>query len=171
MSLNFEQFLNLYDITFLLIVIISFIFGLKNGFIKSLLNLLKWIIIFYLIKNCFNVLRPIIDPYIANHTISDILIFFSTLIISYLLLTFINRIVIGVIQPRKSGIADISFGGILGIFRGYIVFALLIFFLSNNLQLKSYPLLFENGSFQKTVNYGVDLLKQMPREIDKMKNL
>ena len=43
-----------------------------------------------------------------------------------ILLSFIIRVIIGVLQPKKSGLVDISFGGVLGIIRGYIIFVLII---------------------------------------------
>ena len=49
MNLDLAQLLNPYDLIFLLVILVSFIFGVKNGLIKSLLNLIKWIVIFYLI--------------------------------------------------------------------------------------------------------------------------
>ena len=53
MNLALTQLLNPYDLIFLLVILVSFVFGVKNGLIKSLLNLIKWIVIFYLIKNEF----------------------------------------------------------------------------------------------------------------------
>tara|TARA_Y100000816_G_C26062188_1_gene557866 strand:- start:760 stop:1281 length:522 start_codon:yes stop_codon:yes gene_type:complete len=171
MDLDFNQFINLFDILFLSIVLISIFFGVKNGLSKSLLNLIKWIIIFLAIKNCFNFLRPFFDQYITNQTLSDILIFFSTLIVIYIFMTFLNRIIIGIVQPKKSLFIDISFGGILGLFRGYIIFIIMIFFINTNFSLKSVPEFLENGTFQEIVNYGVDFLKQMPRNIDDIQNI
>ena len=162
MNINFSLFLNPFDIAFLITIFISFFFGLKNGLIKSLLNLIKWIIIFYLIKNCFIFLRPIFDLYVSNQVLSDILIFFFTLILSYILISFINRLVIGILQPKKTFFIDLSFGGILGILRGYIIFILLIFFINNNFSSKTIPEFVKVGIFQEIVNYGVDILKQMP---------
>ena len=124
MNINFNQFINIFDIIFIITVTISFFFGVKNGLIKSLLNVIKWIIIFYLIKSCFELLRPIFDTYISNQTLSDILIFTCTLIVSYILISFINRIILGILQPKKSFFLDMSFGGVLGILRGYIIFVL-----------------------------------------------
>ena len=118
MNINFNQFINIFDIIFIITVTISFFFGVKNGLIKSLLNVIKWIIIFYLIKSCFKLLRPIFDTYIFNQTLSDILIFTFTLIVSYILISFINRIIFGILQPKRSFFLDMSFGGVLGIFRG-----------------------------------------------------
>ena len=171
MNIHLNQFLNPFDILFLLTILISFLFGMKSGMLKSLFNLIKWIIIFYLIKNCFNFLRPIFDPFISNQTISDILIFSSTLIVTYLLISFINRLIIGILQPKKSFLIDISFGGIIGILRGYIIFILLIFFININFSTRIIPDFFNNGSFQEIVNYGVEILRQMPRNVDEIQKL
>lgn len=171
MSINFNQFLNTFDIFFLVIIFISFLFGIKNGLIKSLLNLIKWVIIFYTIKKSFTILRSFLDPFITNQTLSDIFIFFSTLIVTYVLITFVNRLIIGVLQPRKSFFIDLSFGGLLGILRGYIIFVLIIFFLNNNLSSGFMYDLFENGTFHEIVNYGVNFLGQMPRNLNKIQDI
>ena len=171
MSVSFSDFLNPFDITFISIILLSFFFGVKNGLIKSFFNFVKWIIIFYSIKECFNVLRPFFDPYVTNQTLSDILIFLFTLVVSYILISFINRLIVGVLQPRKSFIIDISFGGILGILRGYIIFVLFIFFINSNFSSITIPVFAENGNFQNIVSYGVDFLEQIPRKIDNIQNL
>tara|TARA_B000000532_G_C18796907_1_gene375201 strand:- start:302 stop:823 length:522 start_codon:yes stop_codon:yes gene_type:complete len=171
MEIDYIQFLNAFDIIFIIIVLISFLFGVKNGFIKSLFNVIKWTLIFYLIKNCFTILRPLFDLYVTNQTISDILIFFSTLIVSYILISFVNRIVIGIVQPKKSLFIDITFGGILGILRGYIVFVLLIFFINSNFSSQLIPNFIKEGTFQEIVNFGIGLLEQAPRNINDIKNL
>ena len=168
MKLDLAQLLNPYDLIFLLVILVSFIFGVKNGLIKSLLNLIKWIVIFYFIKNCFDVLRPFFDQYILNQTLSDILIFFFTLITAYILISFINRMIIGILQPRKSLFIDMSFGGVLGILRGYIIFILIIFFINSNFSSNLIPEIIKSGTFQEIVNYGVDLLDQMPRNINEI---
>ena len=171
MNINFSQFYNPFDILFLIIILISFFFGIKNGLIKSLLNFIKWIIIFYFLRNCFDILRPIFDPFISNQTLSDIMIFFTTLIVSYILISFINRIIIGLLQPKKSISIDMIFGGMLGILRGYIVFVLIVFFINSNLVSSSIPVFMKNGTFQEIVNYGIDLLDNTSRNVDKIKNL
>ena len=168
MNLDLTQLLNPYDLIFLLVILVSFIFGVKNGLIKSLLNLIKWLVIFYFIKNCFDILRPFFDQYILNQTLSDILIFFFTLITAYILISFINRMIIGILQPRKSLFIDMSFGGVLGILRGYIIFILVIFFINSNFSSNLIQEIIKSGTFQEIVNYGVDLLDQMPRNINEI---
>ena len=74
-DLNYSQFLNAFDITFLSICLISIFFGIKNGLLKSFFNLIKWVLIFFILKNCFALLRPVADQYITNETLSDVPIF------------------------------------------------------------------------------------------------
>ena len=170
MNLELNEFLNTYDISFVIICLISIFFGIKNGLIKSIFNLLKWIIIFVLIKNSFDILRPIADPYITNQTISDILIFLFTIVTSYIFLSFTNRLIIGIIQPKKSGFLDFSFGAILGVIRGYIVFVLLIFFINNNFSASALPRFLDEGSFKDIVIYGLDFIDVIPRNIGELNN-
>ena len=171
MDIDVSQFLNPYDISFIIICLISIFYGIKNGLIKSIFNLLKWIIIFFLIKNCFSLLRPLIDPYILNHTISNILIFLFTFITSYIFISFVNRIIIGVLQPKKSGFIDFSFGAVLGIFRGYLVFVLIIFFINNNVSSRIFSDFMKSGSFKGLVNYGENLLDDIPQELNQFNNI
>ena len=171
MKIDFYQFLNPFDISILIIIILSIFFGIKNGFIKSFFNLIKWILIFYLIKNCFNFLRPIVDQYVSNQTISDILIFIFTLVTTYIAISFINRIIIGILQPKRSAFLDLSFGAIFGIFRGYIIFVLIFFFINSNIPSRSLPNFLDEGSFKDIVNYGVNILDQIPRDLNDIENL
>ena len=64
-----------------------------------------------------------------------------------------------------------SFGGILGILRGYIIFVLIIFIVNSNFSSKSIPEFLKAGAFQEIVNYGINLLEQTPRNIDEIHNL
>ena len=171
MELNYTEFINPFDISFLIVIFVSIFYGVKNGIVKSLLNLIKWLLIFYLIKNCFETLRPVLDPYLTNKTVSDVLIFFTTLIVSYIFLSFINRIIIGIIQPKRSGLLDLSFGAVLGILRGYIIFVLIIFFINNSTSLNALPKFIEDGSFHGIIEYGVNFLEQIPRELDQITNI
>ena len=171
MNISFNQFLNPFDILFISTLLISIFFGIKNGFIKSLFNLIKWMIIFYTIKNCFTFLRPFFDTYINNQTVSDVFIFLFTFVVSYIFISFINRLIMGILQPKKSLFIDISFGGILGIIRGYIIFILLIFFINSNFSSELLSEFIRSGSFKEILDYGTNLLKQIPRNINEIQKL
>ena len=167
-DLNYSQFLNAFDVTFLIICIISIFFGIKNGLLKSFFNLIKWILIFFILKNCFTLLRPVADQYITNDTISDITIFLITLITSYIFISFLVRLVIGFLQPKKKGFVDMSLGGVLGIFRGYIVVVIILFFINQNISSNLLASFMTNSSFAEMINIGIDFFEHMPRNLEEI---
>ena len=167
-DLNYSQFLNAFDISFLIICLISIFLGIKNGLLKSFFNLIKWILIFFILKNCFTLLRPVADQYITNETISDIIIFLITLITSYIFISFLVRLVIGFLQPKKKGVVDMSLGGVLGIFRGYIVVVIILFFINQNISTNLLAGFMANSSFAEMMNIGIDFFEHMPRNLEEI---
>ena len=168
---NISDFINIFDITFILICTTSIFYAIKSGLIKSFFNLIKWILIIYIIKNIFFYLRPIFDNYIPSQTIADICIFFLTLVVSYILLSSMNRVIIGIIQPKKSGFVDLSLGSLFGLLRGYIIVVLLFSFVSANIDLKHWPKYLKNGSFFNVIQYGDELINTIPKRINQLKDL
>ena len=67
-----------------------------------------------------------------------------------------NRIIIAVLQPKRSGLVDLAFGSFFGLLRGYIVFVLLIFFIDNNLAFGSLEILSASSSLHNidVANYS-----------------
>ena len=122
-------------------------------------------------KNVFFYLRPIFDQYIPNQSMADICIFFLTLVVSYILLSSINRVIIGIIQPRRSGFIDLSLGGLFGLLRGYIIIVLVFSFISSSIASKHWPNYLRNGSFFYIVEYGDEFVNTIPKRIDQLKNL
>lgn len=169
--IDIADFLNIFDIIFITICLVSSFFAIKGGFVKSFFNLTKWILIVYIIKNIFFYLRPIFDTYIPNQTLADISIFFLTLIVSYILLSSINRFIIGILQPKRSGFVDLSLGGLFGLLRGYVIIALLFSLISSNLDSKYWPKYLTNGSFFSFVEYGSEFINTIPKRIEKLKEL
>ena len=167
-DLNYTQFLNAFDITFLIICLISIFLGIKNGLLKSFLNLIKWVLIFFILKNCFALLRPVADQYITNETLSDVTIFLITLITSYIFISFLLRIFIGFLQPKKKGLVDMGLGGVLGIFRGYIVVVITLFFINQNISFSLLDDFINSGSFAEMVNIGIDYFEHIPRNLDEI---
>ena len=75
MNFGFIDFLNVFDIFSLIIIIFSALFSLKGGLMTSILNLIKWILLVLVLKYSFNYLRvPFTDALNLSPTITDILI-------------------------------------------------------------------------------------------------
>jgi hypothetical protein len=103
MNIKFIDFLNVFDISSLIIIIFSALFSLKGGLMNSLLNLTKWILLVLVIKYSFNYLRvPFADALDLSPTLTDILIFTSVLIVGYVIFTILNRLILGLLTADKS---------------------------------------------------------------------
>jgi membrane protein required for colicin V production len=167
MNIEFIDFLNVFDIFSLIIIIFSALFSLKGGLVTSLLNLIKWILLVLVLKYSFNYLRvPFTDALNLSPTITDILIFTSVLIVGYVILTMINRLILGLLNANKTGPINRLFGFIFGIIRGYIltviIFSVLInWSISENI-LNSYN---GNSVLFEIIESGNKILKVVPKQI------
>ena len=167
---EYSSLLNIFDITFILIASISIFYALRKGLINSFLNLIKWILIVFAIKFGAPIIHPIFlnFNFIGEYT-SSVLVFLSTLIVSYILISFINRILIGVIQPKRSFFIDIFLGGSFGLLRGYII-AVLLFGLTNSISpinIKNFKSI-DNAIFIELVEMGINFIGEVPKGFEKI---
>ena len=174
MNIDFIDFLNVFDIFSLIIIIFSALFSLKGGLITSLLNLIKWILLVLVLKYSFNHLRaPFANALDLSSTLTDILIFTSVLIVGYVILTILNRLILGLLSTDKAGPINRLFGLIFGIIRGYIliviIFSVLInWSISENI-LNSYN---GNSVLFKIIESGNTILKIVPQQVqDKIESI
>jgi len=163
----FQKF-NVFDILFIIASVISLFLAIKNGFIKSILNLFKWLLIIYIIKNSFSHLRLFLDNYIQNQTLADIVIFVSVAIISYIFLTIIVRILDAIIQPRISGPVGFSLSTIMGLVRSYIIFALIIFFVNTSVSIDYISSLIDESELIDLFNIGISIIGDIPKRLDQI---
>jgi len=174
MNIEFIDFLNVFDIFSLIIIIFSALFSLKGGLITSLLNLIKWILLVLVLKYSFNYLRaPFANALDLSSTLTDILIFTSVLIVGYVILTILNRLILGLLNADKVGPINRLFGLVFGIIRGYIliviIFSVLInWSISENI-LNSYN---GNSVLFKIIESGNTILKIVPQQVqDKIESI
>ena len=163
----FQKF-NIFDILFVIASSISLFLAIKNGFVKSILNLFKWMLIIYIIKNSFILLRPFLDNYIQNQTLSDIVIFISVAVISYIFLTILVRVLDAIIQPRISGPVGFSLSAIMGLVRAYIIFALIIFFVNTSVSIDYVSSLIDESELIDLFNIGISIIGDIPKRLDQI---
>ena len=167
MNIEFINFLNVFDIFSLIIIIFSALFSLKGGLMTSLLNLVKWILLVIVLKYSFKYLRvPFTDALDLSPTLTDILIFTSVLIVGYVIFTILNRLILGLLNAEKSGPINKLFGFIFGIVRGYIliviIFSVLINWSVSENILNSYK---GNSVLFEIIESGNEILKIVPQKI------
>ena len=59
-------------------------------------------------------------------------------------------------------------GGILGIFRGYIVIVITLFFINQNISSSLLDDFMTSSSFAEMVNIGIDFFEHIPRNLDEI---
>ena len=174
MNFGFIDFLNVFDIFSLIIIIFSALFSLKGGLMTSLLNLIKWILLVIVLKYSFNYLRePFTNALDLSPTLIDILIFTSVLIVGYVILTILNRLILGLLSTDKAGPINRLFGLIFGVIRGYIliviIFSVLINWSVSENILNSYN---GNSVLFEIIESGNKILKIIPQQIqDKIESI
>ena len=174
MNIEFVDFLNVFDIFSLIIIIFSALFSLKGGLTTSLLNLIKWILLVLVLKHSFNYLRvPFTDTLDLSPTLIDILIFISVFIIGYVIFTILNRLILGLLNAEKSGPINRLFGLIFGIIRGYILIVIIFSVLINWSVSKNILNSYENNSVLfEIIESGNKILKIIPQQIqDKIESI
>ena len=174
MNIEFIDFLNVFDIFSLIIIIFSALFSLKGGLMTSLLNLIKWILLVIVLKYSFNYLRePFTNALDLSPTLIDILIFTSVLIVGYVVFTILNRLILGLINADKTGPINRLFGLVFGIIRGYIlvviIFSVLINWSVSENIVNSYN---ENSVLFEIIESGNKILKIVPQQVqDKIESI
>ena len=167
MNIEITNFLNVFDIFSLIIIIFSALFSLKGGLITSLLNLIKWILLVFVLKYSFNYLRaPFTNALDLSPTLTDILIFTSVLIVGYVILTILSRLILGLLNTNKTGPINRLFGLVFGIIRGYILIVIIFSVLTNwgvskNI-LNSYN---GNSVLFEIIESGNRIIKVIPQQI------
>ena len=173
MNLALVEFLNIFDIFCLIIIFLSALFSLKSGLLKNLLNLIKWVVLITAIRYSFDYLRvPFNDALGMSPTLIDISIFLSVFITSYVSMTLINRVILGLISSDKNGSIDKLFGVVFGIIRGYIIVVIFFSLASDWNFSKKLIYNYEGKSVLfESINKGKRLFKLIPQQIEEQLKL
>jgi membrane protein required for colicin V production len=169
MNIELAEFANFFDIFCLTVILISALFSLKGGLLKNLLNLVKWIVVVLVLKYSFDYLRvPFKNTLDLSPTLTDISIFISVFIISYVMMTIVNRLIVGLISSDRSGPIDRLFGVIFGIVRGYIIVVMIFSVLNNWYFSKELLRSYGNESVLfESIDKGKKLFQLLPLQIEK----
>jgi len=86
-------------------------------------------------------------------------------------LSSISRVIIGIVQPKRSGFIDLSLGGLFGLLRGYAIIVLLFSFINSNVDSRHWPKYLTSGTFLYVVQYGDKFINTVPKRIETLKEL
>jgi len=119
--------LNILDIIFIVIIVLSMFFGILKGFIKELFSLVFLVLATILSFLYYSEIGDFLLKYIKNRNVSKfvgfVLIFVIVLIVGSLVTFFLKKIF--ALGPLKS--IDKILGGVFGLIRGILISCVIVF--------------------------------------------
>ena len=164
---KFENFLNVFDITFITITIYFTIQCFLKGFFLSLLSFLKWIISLIITIILVPKFQPWVSEYIESDFINSIGLGLIIFIISLFTIIVLARSINRAVTWTGLGSVDKSFGVFFGIFKGYIVSVCLFSIFNWFYPYQNWGISVENSISFNYVKKGSDLLiEEFPESED-----
>ena len=110
-----------FDLSYLVITILSLIRCTKKGFVLSILSASKWILAYVITLILFPKVKPFVNDIIDNEYVLDIILGVSIFTIIIFIILFTNKAVSKAITYTGLGSLDKTFGFIFGFIWAYII--------------------------------------------------
>ena len=113
--------LSSFDLSYLVITILSLVRCTKKGFVLSILSASKWILAYVITLILFPKVKPFVNDIIDNEYVLDIILGVSIFTIIIFIILFTNKAVSKAITYTGLGSLDKTFGFIFGFIWAYII--------------------------------------------------
>ena len=110
-----------FDLSYLVITILSLVRCAKKGFVLSILSASKWILAYVITLILFPKVKPFVNDIIDNEYVLDIILGVSIFTIIIFIILFTNKAVSKAITYTGLGSLDKTFGFIFGFIWAYII--------------------------------------------------
>ena len=110
-----------FDLSYLVITILSLVRCTKKGFVLSILSASKWILAYVITLILFPKVKPFVNDIIDNEYVLDIILGVSIFTIIIFIILFTNKAVSKAITYTGLGSLDKIFGFIFGFIWAYII--------------------------------------------------
>ena len=108
------------DLLIISIVILMFYLGMKKGFVKEAFNLIKFMVIIYLVPKFADIVMSLFVIDMEN-TVSKYLIYICSFIFLYILLTIVVSIISKIMDISILSLFNKLLGGIFGVIKASII--------------------------------------------------
>ena len=115
------NFINLFDIFFLAILIYNVIQCFIKGFSLSLISFMKWILSTVITIILVPKLQPIVGEYIQSEFVNKVGVGIAIFVITLFLIILVGKKLSKAVTWTGVGSIDKGFGFIFGFFKGYVV--------------------------------------------------
>ena len=118
---DLTNFINLFDIFFLIVLIYNIIQCFVKGFSLSLISFMKWVLSTIITIILVPKLQPIVSEYVQSEFINNMGLGIAIFILTLFIIILIGKTLSKVVTWTGVGSIDKGFGFLFGFFKGYIV--------------------------------------------------
>ena len=120
-SEDLTNFINLFDIFFLIVLIYNIIQCFVKGFSLSLISFMKWVLSAIITIILVPKLQPIVSEYVQSEFINNMGLGIAIFILTLFIIILIGKTLSKAVTWTGVGSIDKGFGFLFGFFKGYIV--------------------------------------------------
>jgi membrane protein required for colicin V production len=118
---DLTDFINLFDIFFLIVLIYNILQCFVKGFSLSLISFMKWVLSTIITIILVPKLQPIVSEYVQSEFINNMGLGIAIFILTLFIIILIGKTLSKAVTWTGVGSIDKGFGFLFGFFKGYIV--------------------------------------------------
>ena len=157
----------IFDLIFIVLIILSLIKCTSKGFVLSLLSASKWLFAYVLTLFLFPKTKPYVDGIIDNEYVLDITLGVSIFVIIVFIILMINKGIGRAVSYSGIGTLDKIFGFFFGFLRAYVISVCIFASIDIIYNHKKWPINLDHSySFPYVLKGSNYLIKEFPNEKD-----
>ena len=157
----------IFDLIFIVLIILSLIKCTSKGFVLSLLSASKWLLAYVLTLFIFPKTKPYVDDIIDNEYVLDIALGISIFVIIIFIILMINKGIGRAVSYSGIGTLDKIFGFFFGFLRAYVISVCIFASIDIIYNHKKWPINLDHSySFPYVLKGSNYLIKEFPNEKD-----
>ena len=157
----------IFDLIFIVLIILSLIKCTSKGFVFSLLSASKWLLAYVLTLFLFPKIKPFVDDIIDNEYVLDIALGISIFVIILFIILMINKGIGRAVSYSGIGTLDKIFGFFFGFLRAYVISVCIFATIDIVYNHKKWPINLDHSySFPYVLKGSNYLIREFPNEKD-----
>ena len=157
----------IFDLIFIILIILSLIKCTSKGFVLSLLSASKWLFAYVLTLFLFPKTKPYVDGIIDNEYVLDIALGVSIFVIIVFIILMINKGIGRAVSYSGIGTLDKIFGFFFGFLRAYVISVCIFASIDIIYNHERWPINLDHSySFPYVLKGSNYLIKEFPNEKD-----
>ena len=157
----------IFDLIFIMLIILSLIKCTSRGFVLSLLSASKWLLAYVITLFIFPRVKPYVDDIIDNEYVLDVILGGSIFVLIIFLILMINKGISRAISYTGIGTLDKIFGFFFGFLRAYVISICIFATIDIIYNHEKWPIdLDQSYSFPYVLKGSNYLIKEFPDEKD-----